>query len=111
MSKIFKKLLIGGTAIAAVAAGIAYFYKKKHENSGSWNDDMEDFEDGLDQEKTEEPSEEPAAGTEDAKREYVTLHVEHKAETVPEEPSKEEESEEEPLDDDLDDRGRRQSVM
>ena len=103
MSKIFKKLLIGGTAIAAVAAGIAYFYKKKHENSGSWNDDMEDFEDGLDQEKTEEPYEEPAAGTEDAKREYVTLHVEHKAETVPEEPSKEEESEEEPLDDDLDD--------
>ncbi len=43
MSKIFKKLLIGGTAIAAVAAGIAYFYKKKHENSGSWNDDMEAF--------------------------------------------------------------------
>lgn len=93
MSKIFKKLLIGGTAIAAVQPALHIFIRRNMRIPGSWKMIWKDFEDGLDQEKTEEPSEEPAAGTEDAKREYVTLHVEHKAETVPEEPSKEEESE------------------
>ncbi|MDO5425619.1 MAG: hypothetical protein Q4F41_18050 [Eubacteriales bacterium] len=98
MSKKFGKILIGGAAVAAAAAaGFAYFVKKK-EKECSWNENMEDFEDGFDEEDSDEEAGSPADAN--VSREYVTLHVDHKAEEAAPEEDDDDFEEEEPLDDD-----------
>lgn len=78
MSNKFGKLLLGGAAVAAAVTGAAYLFMKKKEQETSWEDDLEDFEDGLGE------SEEPAGGASQAvSREYVTLHMEHSPEAEP----------------------------
>ncbi|MDY3917733.1 MAG: hypothetical protein SOZ59_01875 [Candidatus Limivivens sp.] len=100
MAKKFGKILIGSAAAAAVAAGFAYFMKKK-EKECSWNENMEDFEDGLDEDDFSEDTDSQSEGT--VSREYVTLHVDHKTEDTPGEKSPDDDDDE-PLDspDDLD---------
>lgn len=72
MRKHIVKFLLGAAAAGAAAFAVYKFLTRGENKENSWNEDMEDFEDGLDKD-AEEDSEEKAS----VSREYVTIPVDH----------------------------------
>lgn len=72
MRKYIVKFLLGAAAVGAAAFAVYKFLARGNSKESSWNEDMEDFEDGLDND-TEEDSKED----EPVSREYVTIPVDH----------------------------------
>ena len=100
------KILLGSALAGAAVGALTYFLKKKGENS-SWDDeDLEDFDDNLNDHKAEDEEDDDTP----ISREYVTIHTDHshaaeagegnesfeneKEDVVPEENASEKETEE-----------------
>ena len=100
------KILLGSALAGAAVGALTYFLKKKGENS-SWDDeDLEDFDDNLNDHKAENEEDDDTP----ISREYVTIHTDHshaaeagegsesfeneKEDVVPEENASEKETEE-----------------